>query len=153
MEVKFKSFTGLIVLFCLLIFAGCNSTLSETSAINTLSDTRFNGEFRWSDNDMLFSYKFNGSNIVENSSSFSLDTGEEFSFSFNEEFEVVNGKYRCRPLFDNESIGEWSDWLDYNFSDDNNILVLQLPPPEGPAEVLEMPPPVFSPIYIEYTKL
>ena len=124
-----------------------------------LSDNRFIGVFQreneWSYNYISYKftniYKFNGTNIIEEYISHtSSDNVINLSFSNRYEFEVKDKKYRYRYLSDYWYIGEWTNWLDYDFSNDCNILTLQF---EMDLELLEKYPYHEQFYYSDYEKI
>jgi len=121
-----KLFFGeLILIFSICLFIGCD-TFNERVP-TALSDSRFNGEFWYYGTGTFFvCYEFNGTNKVkmsQNSYHYIYDVHLSTA-----EFQVSNGKYRYRVWDDDSKYeGRWiQDWASYNFSDDDNILNLDM---------------------------
>ena len=153
-EMKIHFFVGFLYLFCLFALIGCDTLNNGTFAENDLfsrnnqkiieiSDNRFNGVFQQKDGENIWGIKYNGTNIAEFYISIDLlNTGEKYSSSGKLEFELYNNKYRIRSFPDDE--WGWGDWIDYDFSDDCDMLIFYY---ETSSELLEKCP-FLSPIFI-----
>jgi hypothetical protein len=162
MKKNIHYFVSFITLFCSFAQISCdtlnNVTFVENDLFNEnspkivkLSDNRFNGVFEWGYDEDFFGCIFNGTNIVEEYYLYvSKNTDEKLSDSSFYEYDLNNGKYRKRLIINNEYVGEWENWLDYNFSDDCNILILQH---ETLLEILEKYPHWSPTYFVDYNKI
>lgn len=117
----------ILFLLCLFALIGCNVAYNKNEVeITKLSDARFNGDFQWGADNNYFGYRFNGTNIVEYYMYYKFEnTGENWYDSWFYSFEINNGSYRTRLIQNNEYVGDWDNWLEYNFNEDDTELILQ----------------------------